>query len=64
MKDTEEYSRKFTVEAKSIFQELMNNNPKKLLGFTGNGVARVKCHLGLKDIRFRRLEAVLVPILP
>nr|KAF6500262.1 G protein-coupled receptor kinase 4 [Molossus molossus] len=55
--DAEEYSRKFSEDAKSICRMLLTKNPKNRLGCKGDGAAGVKKHPVFKDINFRRLEA-------
>nr|XP_009445535.1 G protein-coupled receptor kinase 4 isoform X18 [Pan troglodytes] len=55
--DTEEYSEKFSEDAKSICRMLLTKNPSKRLGCRGEGAAGVKQHPVFKDINFRRLEA-------
>ncbi|XP_036083321.1 G protein-coupled receptor kinase 4 isoform X7 [Rousettus aegyptiacus] len=55
--DTEEYSEKFSADAKSICRMLLTKNPKQRLGCKGDGAAGVKQHPVFKDINFRRLEA-------
>ncbi|XP_058402599.1 G protein-coupled receptor kinase 4 isoform X1 [Diceros bicornis minor] len=56
-KDTEEYSEKFSEDAKSICRMLLTKNPKQRLGCKGDGAAGVKGHPVFKDINFKRLEA-------
>ncbi|XP_009212982.1 G protein-coupled receptor kinase 4 isoform X6 [Papio anubis] len=55
--DTEEYSEKFSEDAKSICRMLLTKNPSKRLGCRGEGAAGVKQHPVFKNINFRRLEA-------
>ncbi|XP_054342605.1 G protein-coupled receptor kinase 4 isoform X8 [Pongo pygmaeus] len=55
--DTEEYSEKFSEDAKSICRMLLTKNPSERLGCRGEGAAGVKQHPVFKDINFRRLEA-------
>ncbi|XP_053073661.1 G protein-coupled receptor kinase 4 isoform X3 [Acinonyx jubatus] len=55
-KDTEEYSRKFSEDAKSVCRMLLTKNPRQRLGFSG-GAAEVKGHPVFKDINFKKLEA-------
>ncbi|XP_035874135.1 G protein-coupled receptor kinase 4, partial [Phyllostomus discolor] len=59
-KDTEEYSEKFSEDAKSICRMLLTKNPKQRLGCRGDGAAGVKQHPVFKDINFRRLEVHMV----
>ncbi|XP_008053967.2 G protein-coupled receptor kinase 4 [Carlito syrichta] len=56
-KDTEEYSEKFSEDAKSICRMLLTKNPNERLGCRGEGAAGVKQHPVFKGINFRRLEA-------
>ncbi|XP_037386424.1 G protein-coupled receptor kinase 4 [Talpa occidentalis] len=56
-RDPEQYSEKFSEDAKSICRMLLTKNPKQRLGCTGDGAARVKEHPVFKDINFKRLEA-------
>ncbi|XP_027454779.2 G protein-coupled receptor kinase 4 isoform X5 [Zalophus californianus] len=55
-KDTEQYSEKFSEDAKSICKMLLTKNPKQRLGSKA-GAAEVKAHPVFKDINFKRLEA-------
>ncbi|XP_055988783.1 G protein-coupled receptor kinase 4 isoform X4 [Sorex fumeus] len=55
--DTEEYSKKFSENAKSICRMLLTKNPKNRLGCQGKGAAEVKEHPIFKNINFKRLEA-------
>ncbi|XP_036902673.1 G protein-coupled receptor kinase 4 isoform X2 [Sturnira hondurensis] len=59
-KDTEEYSGKFSEDAKSICRMLLTKNPKQRLGCKGDGAAGVRQHPVFKDINFKRLEAHMV----
>ncbi|XP_053528312.1 G protein-coupled receptor kinase 4 [Artibeus jamaicensis] len=54
--DTEEYSEKFSEDAKSVCRMLLTKNPKQRLGCRGDGAAGVKQHPVFKDINFNRLE--------
>ncbi|XP_057561314.1 G protein-coupled receptor kinase 4 isoform X3 [Hippopotamus amphibius kiboko] len=56
-KEAEEYSEKFSEDAKSICSMLLTKDPKHRLGCRGGGVAEVKGHPVFKDINFKRLEA-------
>ncbi|XP_049742599.1 G protein-coupled receptor kinase 4 isoform X3 [Elephas maximus indicus] len=56
-KDNEEYSEKFSEDAKSICKMLLTKNPEQRLGCKGGGAAEVKQHPVFKDINFKRLEA-------
>ncbi|XP_027242944.1 G protein-coupled receptor kinase 4 isoform X4 [Cricetulus griseus] len=55
--DTEEYSEKFSEDAKSICSMLLIKDPSYRLGCQSNGAAAVKQHPVFKDINFSRLEA-------
>ncbi|XP_043828519.1 G protein-coupled receptor kinase 4 isoform X2 [Dromiciops gliroides] len=55
--DQEVYSEKFSEEAQSICRMLLEKDPRKRLGCTGEGAAGVKLHPIFKDINFKRLEA-------
>ncbi|XP_075848996.1 G protein-coupled receptor kinase 4 [Microcebus murinus] len=55
--DTEEYSKKFSEETKSICRMLLTKNPSERLGCKGDGAAGVKQHPVFQNINFRRLEA-------
>ncbi|XP_040481086.1 G protein-coupled receptor kinase 4 isoform X3 [Ursus maritimus] len=55
-KDTEQYSEKFSEDAKSVCQMLLTKNPKQRLGSKA-GAVEVKAHPVFKDINFKRLEA-------
>ncbi|KAM8957468.1 G protein-coupled receptor kinase 4 isoform 2-T2 [Lycaon pictus] len=55
-KDTEEYSKKFSEDSKSICKMLLTKNPKHRLGCKA-GAVEVKGHPVFKDINFKRLEA-------
>nr|XP_012322239.1 G protein-coupled receptor kinase 4 [Aotus nancymaae] len=54
--DTEEYSERFSEDAKSICRMLLTENPSMCLGCRGEGAAGVKQHPVFKDINFRRLQ--------
>ncbi|XP_066136525.1 G protein-coupled receptor kinase 4 [Saccopteryx bilineata] len=54
--DTEEYSEKFSEDAKSICRMLLNKNPKQRLGCRDDGAAGVREHPVFKDINFQKLE--------
>ncbi|KAM4854764.1 G protein-coupled receptor kinase 4 isoform 2-T2 [Thomomys bottae] len=56
-KDTEEYSEKFSEDAKSICRMLLTKNPSERLGCKGDGAAGVKQHPVFKNINFSRLQA-------
>ncbi|KAL1791205.1 G protein-coupled receptor kinase 4 [Sigmodon hispidus] len=55
--DTEEYSEKFSEDAKSICSMLLIKDPSHRLGCQNDGAAVVKQHPVFKDINFSRLEA-------
>ncbi|KAM5340311.1 G protein-coupled receptor kinase 4 [Glossophaga mutica] len=59
-KDTEEYSEKFSEDAKSICRMLLTKNPKQRLGCKGDGAAGVRRHPVFKNMNFKRLEAHMV----
>lgn len=58
--DPEEYSKKFSEDAKSICRMLLTKNPTDRLGCTGDGAAGVRQHPVFKDINFQRLEVHMV----
>uniref|UniRef100_A0A6Q2Y538 G protein-coupled receptor kinase n=1 Tax=Esox lucius TaxID=8010 RepID=A0A6Q2Y538_ESOLU len=53
----EEYSDKFSEEAKDICRQLLAKDPKVRLGCQGGGGAEVKAHTIFRNINFKRLEA-------
>lgn len=55
--DEEEYSEKFSEDAKSICRMLLTKDPKQRLGCKGDGAAGVKQHLIFRNVNFKRLEA-------
>ncbi|KAJ3614460.1 hypothetical protein NHX12_018032, partial [Muraenolepis orangiensis] len=55
--DLEEYSDKFSEEAKDICRQLLAKDPKERLGCQGRGAVEVKQHPILRNINFKRLEA-------
>uniref|UniRef100_A0A3B3R2Q3 G protein-coupled receptor kinase n=1 Tax=Paramormyrops kingsleyae TaxID=1676925 RepID=A0A3B3R2Q3_9TELE len=55
--DQEEYSEKFSEEAKDICRQLLAKDPKERLGCQGRGAAEVKQHGIFRNINFKRLEA-------
>ncbi|XP_063780419.1 G protein-coupled receptor kinase 4 isoform X2 [Pseudophryne corroboree] len=55
--DEEEYSNKFSEDAKSICRMLLTKDPKQRLGCKGDGAAGVKQHPIFRNINFKRLEA-------
>ncbi|XP_064819292.1 G protein-coupled receptor kinase 5-like [Oncorhynchus masou masou] len=55
--DPEEYSDKFSEEAKDICRQLLAKDPKARLGCQGLGGVEVKAHIIFKNINFKRLEA-------
>uniref|UniRef100_A0A8L0DRA4 G protein-coupled receptor kinase n=1 Tax=Oncorhynchus mykiss TaxID=8022 RepID=A0A8L0DRA4_ONCMY len=55
--DPEEYSDKFSEEAKDICRQLLAKDPKARLGCQGRGGVEVKAHIIFKNINFKRLEA-------
>ncbi|XP_056410982.1 G protein-coupled receptor kinase 4 isoform X2 [Hyla sarda] len=64
--DEEEYSEKFSEDAKSICRMLLTKDPKQRLGCTGDGAAGVKQHTIFRNINFKRLEANIMepPFVP
>ncbi|KAJ8269771.1 hypothetical protein COCON_G00123780 [Conger conger] len=63
--DQEEYSDKFSEEAKAICRLLLAKDPKVRLGCQGGG-AEVKQHAIFKNVNFKRLEANMLdpPFIP
>uniref|UniRef100_A0A665UCU0 G protein-coupled receptor kinase n=1 Tax=Echeneis naucrates TaxID=173247 RepID=A0A665UCU0_ECHNA len=55
--DQEEYSDKFSDEAKDICRQLLAKDPKERLGCQGRGAIEVKQHPIFRNINFKRLEA-------
>ncbi|XP_032771727.1 G protein-coupled receptor kinase 4 isoform X2 [Rattus rattus] len=55
--ETEEYSERFSENAKSICSMLLTKDPSKRLGCQSDGASAVKQHPIFKDINFTRLEA-------
>ncbi|KAI3352817.1 hypothetical protein L3Q82_019386 [Scortum barcoo] len=55
--DQEEYSDKFSEEAKDICRQLLAKDPKERLGCLGRGAIEVKQHPIFRNINFKRLEA-------
>ncbi|XP_053317856.1 G protein-coupled receptor kinase 6 [Spea bombifrons] len=53
----EEYSDKFSPDAKSLCTMLLHKDPKQRLGCRGSGAQEVKEHPLFKNINFKRLEA-------
>ncbi|GAB1289571.1 G protein-coupled receptor kinase 5 [Apodemus speciosus] len=64
--ETEEYSERFSEDAKSICRMLLIKDPSKRLGCQGDGASAVKQHPIFKDINFSRLEANMLdpPFIP
>ncbi|KAM4708513.1 G protein-coupled receptor kinase 4 isoform 2-T2 [Discoglossus pictus] len=64
--DEEEYSEKFSEDAKSICRMLLAKDPKQRLGCKGDGASGVKQHPIFKSINFKRLEAYILepPFVP
>ncbi|XP_077447721.1 G protein-coupled receptor kinase 6 [Stigmatopora argus] len=62
----EEYSEKFSQEAKSLCQALLTKDPKERLGCQGGGASVVKAHPIFHPINFKRLEAGMLqaPFIP
>ncbi|XP_062995166.1 G protein-coupled receptor kinase 5-like isoform X2 [Elgaria multicarinata webbii] len=55
--EQEQYSDKFSEDAKAICQVLLTKDPKQRLGGKGDGAVQVKLHPFFKTINFKRLEA-------
>uniref|UniRef100_A0A8C7Z6P7 G protein-coupled receptor kinase n=1 Tax=Oryzias sinensis TaxID=183150 RepID=A0A8C7Z6P7_9TELE len=64
--DQEEYSDKFSEEAKDICRQLLAKDPKERLGCRGCGGVEVKQHPIFRNINFKRLEAHMLdpPFVP
>ncbi|XP_018410487.1 PREDICTED: G protein-coupled receptor kinase 4 isoform X1 [Nanorana parkeri] len=64
--DEEEYSEKFSEDAKSLCRMLMTKDPKQRLGCMGDGAAGIKQHPIFRNIHFKRLEANMLdpPFVP
>ncbi|KAM8939556.1 G protein-coupled receptor kinase 4 [Pelodytes ibericus] len=64
--DEEEYSEKFSEDAKSICRMLLTKDPKQRLGCMGDGADGVKRHPIFRNINFKRLEANMMdpPFVP
>ncbi|XP_053560170.1 G protein-coupled receptor kinase 4 isoform X2 [Bombina bombina] len=64
--DEEEYSEKFSEDAKAICRMLLTKDPKQRLGSKGDGASGVKQHPIFKNINFKRLEAYILepPFVP
>lgn len=66
--DAEKYSTKFSEEAKSLCQQLLNKSPKQRLGCRNSrhGAREVKLHSFFTAINWKRLEAGLIepPFIP
>uniref|UniRef100_A0A3P9PBA6 G protein-coupled receptor kinase n=1 Tax=Poecilia reticulata TaxID=8081 RepID=A0A3P9PBA6_POERE len=62
----EEYSNKFSEEARSICKMLLAKDPTKRLGSLGGGASEVKGHPIFRPINFKRLEAGMLqpPFIP
>ncbi|XP_061659475.1 G protein-coupled receptor kinase 6 isoform X2 [Syngnathoides biaculeatus] len=57
----EEYSGKFSEEAKSLCKALLEKDPGARLGCQGGGASEVKAHAIFHSINFKRLEAGMLP---
>uniref|UniRef100_A0A8C6VHG7 G protein-coupled receptor kinase n=1 Tax=Naja naja TaxID=35670 RepID=A0A8C6VHG7_NAJNA len=55
--DQEQYSDKFSEDAKAICKSLLTKDPKQRLGNKGEGGVQVKQHPFFRTINFKRLEA-------
>ncbi|MEQ2219207.1 G protein-coupled receptor kinase 5, partial [Xenoophorus captivus] len=64
--DQEEYSDKFSEDAKDICRQLLAKDPKERLGCRGCGGTEVKQHPIFRNINFKRLEANMLdpPFIP
>uniref|UniRef100_A0A8C4FD32 G protein-coupled receptor kinase n=1 Tax=Dicentrarchus labrax TaxID=13489 RepID=A0A8C4FD32_DICLA len=62
----EEYSSKFSEDAKSLCKMLLAKDPTERLGSQGGGASEVKAHLIFRSINFKRLEAGMLqaPFIP
>ncbi|MBN3320602.1 GRK6 kinase, partial [Atractosteus spatula] len=62
----EEYSSKFSEEAKSLCRVLLVKDPSERLGCRGGGASEVKAHPLFRSINFKRLEAGMLeaPFIP
>lgn len=62
----EEYSEKFSEDAKDICKQLLAKDPSERLGCLGGGASEVKCHPMFNSINFKRLEAGILsaPFIP
>uniref|UniRef100_A0A6Q2ZGZ2 G protein-coupled receptor kinase n=1 Tax=Esox lucius TaxID=8010 RepID=A0A6Q2ZGZ2_ESOLU len=62
----EEYSDKFSEDAKSLCKMLLVKEPSERLGCQGEGAAEVKAHIIFRSINFKRLKAgrLKAPFIP
>ncbi|XP_055004311.1 G protein-coupled receptor kinase 6 [Boleophthalmus pectinirostris] len=62
----EEYSEKFSEDAKNICKQLLAKDPSKRLGCLGGGASEVRGHPIFKSLNFKRLEAGMLeaPFVP
>uniref|UniRef100_A0A3Q0SPU0 G protein-coupled receptor kinase n=1 Tax=Amphilophus citrinellus TaxID=61819 RepID=A0A3Q0SPU0_AMPCI len=62
----EEYSSKFSEDAKSLCKMLLAKDPTERLGCLGGGASEVKAHSIFRSINFKRLEAGMLqaPFIP
>uniref|UniRef100_A0A671V450 G protein-coupled receptor kinase n=1 Tax=Sparus aurata TaxID=8175 RepID=A0A671V450_SPAAU len=62
----EEYSSKFSEDAKSLCKMLLAKDPAERLGCLGGGASEVKAHPIFRSINFKRLEAGMLqaPFIP
>uniref|UniRef100_A0A8C8SAE5 G protein-coupled receptor kinase n=1 Tax=Pelusios castaneus TaxID=367368 RepID=A0A8C8SAE5_9SAUR len=58
--EQEQYSDKFTEDAKAICKMLLTKDPKQRLGCGEDGAAQVKQHPFFRTINFKRLEAGVI----
>lgn len=57
----EEYSSKFSEDAKSLCKMFLAKDPAERLGCQGGGASEVKAHPIFRSINFKRLEAGMLP---
>uniref|UniRef100_A0A8C2ZEC9 G protein-coupled receptor kinase n=1 Tax=Cyclopterus lumpus TaxID=8103 RepID=A0A8C2ZEC9_CYCLU len=62
----EEYSSKFSEDAKSLCKMLLAKDPTERMGCQGGGASEVKAHTIFRSINFKRLEAGMLqaPFIP
>ncbi|XP_068186849.1 G protein-coupled receptor kinase 6 [Antennarius striatus] len=57
----EEYSSRFSPDARALCRRLLAKDPTDRLGCLGGGASEVKGHVLFRSINFRRLEAGMLP---